>query len=644
MRRVRWLHLTDLHYGAPEVSSIVYGDAKDDVLSDLATVAALAEGVPDVVFFTGDLVFAGRREQFAQLDEQVFAPIRSVFAELDAYADPPLILPVPGNHDLDRKSVEKWALDAFAGYYRKGHNARHELLNGDGNKHRKQIEKCFGGYSSWFAQLQRTDPRWNTVRPGRIPGDYSITLTIRGVRLLVVGLNSAFLHLSDRFAPEGAPRKRQLSVEVEQLEAVAPPGLTVGDWVKGHDLAVLLTHHPVDWLHASCQERFVEHIARHFHLHVCGHVHAPLTEETRLGGGKARKTIMGKSFFGLRHVQGKTCRLHGYNYVSALITENPSSPSLEIWPRSLEKKLDGPHRPTPDPVFSLHPFRLSFTVPELPVPSRPASRRRVRGGLRDDAIRTLVQRVDEFRVFAEKCERKTPELGVAFDAYNDSILRVIQRSRFGASDDLVDVHILRPENIDAAKDDVYVMRTVGRPTQSSMEEWLAPMRLRNTGTAIVLVDTPPGVASYVTKMAVEAGKRGELPGVAIANHLRSRSSVDGTPCGDIEFYTPIPEGLNQYRRELVNHVYAPARPGTPPPYGSLLVAPIQRVRVAPAVPPTHTKVETEKRVVGTLNVTAKQEGHFRAPADITWAEAVARIWALFFSIYDYWRRQPEDRR
>lgn len=56
----------------------------------------------------------------------------------------------------------------------------------------------------------------------------------------VIGLNTTFLEL------EAGDLKGRLSLDARQLAALCPEG--PGAWVREHDIAVLMTHQPPDWL------------------------------------------------------------------------------------------------------------------------------------------------------------------------------------------------------------------------------------------------------------------------------------------------------------------------------------------------------------------------------------------------------------
>src|SRR5688572_27319748 len=96
MTSLTWLHFTDYHQGMegqkwlwPTVRSAFYTDL-ERVLKKLGTL--------DLVFFTGDLTQKASADEFAKLSETL-AEMWSFFKKHD---QTPLLVPVPGNHDLRR--------------------------------------------------------------------------------------------------------------------------------------------------------------------------------------------------------------------------------------------------------------------------------------------------------------------------------------------------------------------------------------------------------------------------------------------------------------------------------------------------------------------------------------------------------------
>ena|SRR5579863_8107167 len=95
-RRFRWLHLTDLHQGiGPD--GWQWPIYKDHFFSDLAELHDQA-GPWDLIFFTGDLTQSGSADEYTRLD----ATLGELVDHLNKLGSSPILLAVPGNHDLVR--------------------------------------------------------------------------------------------------------------------------------------------------------------------------------------------------------------------------------------------------------------------------------------------------------------------------------------------------------------------------------------------------------------------------------------------------------------------------------------------------------------------------------------------------------------
>src|SRR5262245_44355167 len=96
MRKVSWLQLTDLHCGMKDQDHL-WPNIRQAFFEDLEEMHAQT-GPWSLVFFTGDLVQEGSSEEFKRLDD-VLEQIWQKFKQLGSS---PLLVPVPGNHDLCR--------------------------------------------------------------------------------------------------------------------------------------------------------------------------------------------------------------------------------------------------------------------------------------------------------------------------------------------------------------------------------------------------------------------------------------------------------------------------------------------------------------------------------------------------------------
>ena len=94
---VTWLHVSDVHFTA-------HGDPydRDVVLRSLVAAARRFHEQgrrPDLVFFTGDIAYSGKREEYVHATRFFDSLLQAV--ELDRKR----LFVVPGNHDVDRAAA-----------------------------------------------------------------------------------------------------------------------------------------------------------------------------------------------------------------------------------------------------------------------------------------------------------------------------------------------------------------------------------------------------------------------------------------------------------------------------------------------------------------------------------------------------------
>ncbi|MBF0347449.1 MAG: SUMF1/EgtB/PvdO family nonheme iron enzyme [Magnetococcales bacterium] len=336
---MRWLHLSDLHMGAPGRSLWwqVHQEFKKSILQDVAD-----KGHPDVIFITGDLTNRGAKKEFELLDQ--------FLNELCDWLRPqnqvePLIIPVPGNHDLVRpKGMASLKFNVL-----KNFNMGREdpqiafLLDTLWNKKKAQFFKpLFGNYQEWLKRsiLPPLEQRGIKFTPSHFPGDLLVHLELPDkMPLSVVGLNSAWLALDD--TADG-----RLEVATEQLQALGP--------ILEDRAALLLMHHPPAWLSEAARGRFRETLYTPDRFLAClhGHMHNNRTETIAISGGKPRCYLQGASLFGLERFGTRNeTRLMGYAW-----GELQPDKTIRLWPRKREVTDNGEAPFLHDPSFGAeHP-------------------------------------------------------------------------------------------------------------------------------------------------------------------------------------------------------------------------------------------------------------------------------------------------
>jgi len=288
-----------------------------------------ASGPWDLVFFTGDLTQRGSADEFDQLDRL----IEDLWDRLGRLGSRPQLIAVPGNHDLVRPAD---SFDPVVIALRQWHDDRRlrdHVLTGPENAYQERLRGAFGAYSEWAAR-----ERWGPApsRHGALPGDFAHSLSVGGVALGIVGLNSAFLQLSD------GDHLERLDVDPRQLHAVCEHDAP--EWLRRHHLNFLLTHHSPAWLAPRARREFYSEIdiPGRFAAHLYGHMHEGASRSTAIGGGASRNTLQGASLFGLDEYDAadgrRMERLHGYSAGRVEIDPAKARAKFKVFPRRM---LDG---------------------------------------------------------------------------------------------------------------------------------------------------------------------------------------------------------------------------------------------------------------------------------------------------------------
>lgn len=298
---IGWLHLTDLHAGM-QGTRWLWPNVLATVFDDLGRLHDLC-GPWDLVFFTGDLTQRGSAEEFAELD-RTFERLWRRFEQLGSR---PRLIAVPGNHDLQRPKNWYDPVPLALSRWHEHRELRDHVVSTPDNQYIVELRRCFAAYTEWAARAP-----WfvrDGVSLGLMPGDLAASLSLNGIELGVVGLNSTFLQLT------GADYSERLDVHPRQLEVC---GDYAPEWLQRHHINLLMTHHPPEWLEPRARQEFRHEIDApgRFAAHFYGHMHEGTATATRHGGGPVRHAIQGASLFGLEEYEGpqgrRVARIHGY--------------------------------------------------------------------------------------------------------------------------------------------------------------------------------------------------------------------------------------------------------------------------------------------------------------------------------------------
>lgn len=246
---IRLLHLSDVHFAAGKA-----WDA-DPVLRALARFIGeeVSTGLaPDLVALTGDLAFSGRAEEYRLARDWLENQLWPVLPNLPRDR----LLLVPGNHDVDRSAVTRGArsiqsdlLDSIS------QEVIAEILRTDDDRN-SLLRRHFAYLDfqgSWLDESQ-TLPWWQR------------SFEIRGTRLHVAGLDSAFMAHGDQDRSNLLIGRYQINQTVQAPEAV------------GAAWRLALLHHPWDYLAEWDGHEARAAVHQHCDLLLRGHLHFPQTE------------------------------------------------------------------------------------------------------------------------------------------------------------------------------------------------------------------------------------------------------------------------------------------------------------------------------------------------------------------------------
>lgn len=263
-RTVTWLHFSDLHFTAADVYD------RNVVLRTLVDAVRLfSEGGlrPDLVFFTGDIAYSGKPEQYAHAS-MLFDQLLAV-AQLDRRR----LFVVPGNHDVDR--------DAAAGLERTLRSEEESVAffgPTHPQHHFAKLAACRAWYDEYFQRIRSFPPRSTCLPPEQVE--------IRGIRLGILGINSAL------FALEGENKdvgqlwigRRPLDETTVALEALHP------------DVVVAAMHHPLEWLHDEERSNIRTKLRATADFILRGHLHETDVEQVVSASGGALHMAAGAAY------------------------------------------------------------------------------------------------------------------------------------------------------------------------------------------------------------------------------------------------------------------------------------------------------------------------------------------------------------
>lgn len=381
-----WLHLSDLHWNDKRLKAS-WSQVSKEFYDDLEIVYEKVKPV-DAIIFSGDLACKGKVEEFTAF----VSKMKELIEWLEARGSKGVkFLCVPGNHDLVRLKEDEEdelenseAITALEGWLT-NKRARDTFFSNQNSRARVFIGQRFSHYCNFLASSGLPFPA--DIQYGIIPGDFSATIEKETIeknkyRFGFIGLNSAFLHLSDK------ADKYNIAVDINQFQSVCS-GRGTQNWCDENTINMLITHHPPEWLTGADKPKevhrdFKSDIAPpgRFQAHLFGHLHKARTTNYSISSSEFTREYQAASLFGVeRSKDGKDEKIHGYS-ACKIIIENEKS-KIRCWHRKRVKKEDGHYEIERDDTCTFVPgteyFEYEFllknvkTKDEPPEPAKPRS-------------------------------------------------------------------------------------------------------------------------------------------------------------------------------------------------------------------------------------------------------------------------------
>jgi hypothetical protein len=254
-----WLHISDIHF-LPK-NEWRDSTARDSLVGYLKDMFHKDSSLrPDLVFCTGDIAFGETgsfllSEQYKQA-ESFFDRLLAVCGQNDKPMPKERLFIVPGNHDINRKSIDD---DAQATLIQKAEES---------NKHAEDINQRFDSRPPVFKNAIKRLDEYGQFLQDCLPHQqdengrhcYARVVDINGLKIGIAGFNSAW-------SCSGPEDDRNLWLAAQWQFNAAKHEL------KDAALRIGLIHHPCEWLNQTDRDLAKQRISTDFHFWLHGHEH-----------------------------------------------------------------------------------------------------------------------------------------------------------------------------------------------------------------------------------------------------------------------------------------------------------------------------------------------------------------------------------
>jgi 3',5'-cyclic AMP phosphodiesterase CpdA len=258
-QKLTWLHLSDIHFHP----KLEWRDRaiQDSLIQYLKSAFDQDIPKPDFIFCTGDIAFgeaasAPIANQYNQASE-FFDRLREVCGNRGNPFSSEKMFLVPGNHDVNRKSVNGDAQTTMINWAQDSRD-RVATINQRFNDKTREFKDTISRLAEYEQFIAKHFPHQADAE-GRLV--YARKVECDGITVGVCGFNSAW-------SCAGPEDDRNLWMAADWQFNFATEALA------GADVRIGLMHHPVDWLNVADREIATRRITSEFDFWLHGHEHS----------------------------------------------------------------------------------------------------------------------------------------------------------------------------------------------------------------------------------------------------------------------------------------------------------------------------------------------------------------------------------
>ncbi|HXR46677.1 MAG TPA: metallophosphoesterase [Candidatus Limnocylindrales bacterium] len=234
-KEITILHISDLHAKLDEKDKL---QSRANALFD--DISRLNLEI-DLVAFTGDVAFSGKKEEYQLASEVLLEPLLRRYK-----ISPKKVFVIPGNHDVDRELVEPMEETGLRKSLKTSEAA------GKAFRENGYASKRLAGYFDFFS---------GQYNCSSAPFAYN-SLSARGFDIGVASLNSAWRCSCDNDKGKLFLTYEQVNISADALDKCA--------------LRIALIHHPFEWFHEA-ESDILEDLKRRFEVILTGHLHRAIS-------------------------------------------------------------------------------------------------------------------------------------------------------------------------------------------------------------------------------------------------------------------------------------------------------------------------------------------------------------------------------